>query len=182
MYVVDNLSKYNLKAHNPQVTTLDILVLFSLDLPVFIKESDRLCLTDCFQGELERILIDALGVGGGFHGHVCLENAGPGGASLGLAALPFRGHPQDCPGRGGRAPLGGLGGPPRAGPVRASTARVRPRQAARRTAFCPLCRGVGVSCFGNLLFPLNIVRGFCIKHFFPIKGIPCDFFSKCSNV
>ena len=64
MYVVDNLRKYNLKPYNPQVTTLDILVLLSLDLPVFIKESDCSCLTDCFQGELERILIDALGVAG----------------------------------------------------------------------------------------------------------------------
>lgn len=72
VYVVDNWGKYyNLKPDNPQVTTLHILVSFSIDLPVFIKESDRLYLTDCFQGELERILIDVLGVGRGFPRSYC---------------------------------------------------------------------------------------------------------------
>ena len=113
MYVLDNLGKYNLKPENPQVTTLDILVSFSIALPVFIKESDHLCLTDCFQGELEKIFIDVLGVGRGFprsrtFGKCQAEWCQPG---LGRTALP---------GRTPQAPLGGVAGRPWGGGVGAA--------------------------------------------------------------
>lgn len=124
--------------------------------------------------------------GGAFHGHVRLENARPSGVSLGLAALPSQGGPLRTPWEGWQGALGRTEwAPPCVGSAPASTAQVCPAGGTENRLLSSVSWNWSLMLL-NLLFPLNIVRGFCIKHFFPEQGNSLCFvlfcFPKYSNV